>query len=313
MSPRSAMARAPASIGNVAAGYDCLGLAFGAAWDRVQAHREQDAGVRLGAVSGLVDSLPGAVPRNTALRAARAVLDAGHARFGVRLDIAKGIPLSAGMGGSAASAVAAALAVNALLPEALDQAALLACALDGEAASADPPPPDNVAAALYGGLVLIGAGAPPRVTPLPLPAGLCCLVFHPRLAVDTDGARKLLAARVPLETVIAQMRHLAALVAGCCGDDKALIAQGLRDALIEPQRAALVPPFAAVKQAALDAGALGCSLSGSGPSVFAWADEARAEAVRTAMQAAFLAQDCAARCYQAPLAPCQAEVCTDAL
>ncbi len=313
MNTQSAKARAPASIGNVAAGYDCLGLAFSAAWDAVRAHREDAPGVRLGAVNGLVKALPGEVARNTALRAAAAVLEATRAGFGVRLDIDKGVPLSAGMGGSAASAVAAALAVNALLPATLDQKALLACALQGEAASAEPPPPDNVAAALYGGLVLIGEGAPPAVTPLPLPAGVSCVLFHPALSVDTGAARQMLADQVPLDTAIAQMRHLGALVAGCCRDDKVLIAQGLRDALVEPQRARLVPPFAMVQQAALDAGALGCSLSGSGPSVFAWVETARQEVVCAAMAAAFSEQDCAAHCYQAPLAPCRAEVCADAV
>ena len=308
MNVKRATSRAPASIGNVAAGYDCLGLAFGAAWDSITAHREDAPGVRLGVVSGLLDTLPDKVSRNTALRAARAVLEAGGADFGVRLDIAKGIPVSAGMGGSAASAVAAVLAVDALLPRGLDRLALFACALEGERASSDPPPPDNVAAALYGDLVLIGGDTPPCVTPLPLPAGLTCLLFHPALTVDTDAARKLLSAAVPLETAIAQMRHLGALVAGCCHDDKALIRQGLRDDLIEPQRAVLVPPFAAVKQAALAAGALGCSLSGSGPSVFAWVEHAHMENVHDAMSAAFRAQGCAASCYQSSLAPCRAEV-----
>ena len=308
MTAKRAKARAPASIGNVAAGYDCLGLAFGAAWDTITAHREAAPGVRLGCVSGLVAALPDAVSRNTALRAAGAALEAGGADFGVRLDLAKGIPLSAGMGGSAASAVAAALAVNALLPMAIDRHSLFACALEGECASSDPPPPDNVAAALYGDLVLISSAKPPVVTPLPLPTGLTCLLFHPALEVNTDAARKCLARTVPLQTAIAQMRHLGALVAGCCRDDKALIRQGLRDDLVEPQRAVLVPPFAAVKQAALTAGALGCSLSGSGPSVFAWVEHVQMQKVRNAMDAAFKAHGCAATCYQAPLAPCQAEV-----
>src|SRR5437763_9236841 len=123
--PESATAHAPASIGNVGVGFDVLGLAFGAAHDRVTAHREARPGVRLGEVSGLVRSLPAEVHANTALMAAHALLDAAGAGFGVRLDIDKGVPLSAGMGGSAASAVAAVAAVNALLPAPLPDEALL--------------------------------------------------------------------------------------------------------------------------------------------------------------------------------------------
>ena len=154
----SATASAPASIGNVGVGFDILGLAFDAARDRVTAVLEAAAGVRLGAVSGLMTSLPGAPATNTALAAAQALLEAAGAEFGVRLSIDKGVPLSAGMGGSAASAVAAAAAVNALLPKPFATADLLHFALAGERVSCDPPPWDNVVAALFGGLVLVAGG-----------------------------------------------------------------------------------------------------------------------------------------------------------
>lgn len=306
-------ARAPASIGNVGAGFDCLGQAFGAAWDSVTAHKGEDDGddvpiIRLDRISGLVKTLPKDVARNTALRAGKAVLDKANASFSVHLDITKGIPISAGMGGSAASAVAAALAVNALLPTSLSQDELFACAMEGETASSDPPPPDNVAAALYGDLVFIGEGIAPTITPIPLPEGLTCLLFHPDFTVNTADGRDILSPAVPLPTAITQMRHVGGLVAGCFLNDTTLIAQNLRDCLIEPQRAALVPPLAAVKAAALEAGALGCSLSGSGPSVFVWVQNAKAPAVRTAMRAAFEAANCDTTLYETPLVPCCAEV-----
>ncbi len=304
-------ARAPASIGNVAAGFDCLGLAFGAAWDEVSAHKtDGDAIASLGNVSGLVSALPGEVMRNTALRAAQAVLDMAVADFGARLDVVKGIPMSAGMGGSAASAVAAALAVNALLPSPLSQDDLFVCAMHGEAASANPPPPDNVAAVLYGGLVLIGDGTPQKVTPIPLPKDLVCVLFHPDLKVKTDDARNILTPDVPLGTTVAQMRHVGGLVAGCFLNDLDMIGQNLRDGLIEPQRASLVPPFGAVKAAALENGALGCSLSGSGPSVFAWVESQKRDAVEKAMKDAFGAADCAVDVYVSALQPCIAEIMT---
>lgn len=315
MMTRKAIARAPASIGNVGSGFDCLGQAFGAAWDEVSAQKLADDGedgpiMRLGEVSGLVRTLPGEIRRNTALRAGQAVLELAKADFAVRLDVIKGIPMSAGLGGSAASAVAATLAVNALLDKPLNQDQLFACAMAGETASSDPPPPDNVAAALYGGLVLITKGEALTVTVLPLPTGLHCLVFHPALMVNTADARNLLSESTALPQTVAQMRHLGGLVAGCFMDDKALIAQNLSDQLIEPQRAYLVPPFAAVKAAALKAGALGCSLSGSGPSVFAWVEDTKKTAVQAAMHNAFEQHHCAADLYQAPLTPCVAEVIT---
>jgi homoserine kinase len=307
--PHIASACAPASIGNVAAGFDCLGLAFGAVWDEVTAHRVKGPPqASLGSVSGLVSTLPTQIERNTALRAAQAVLDTYKADFGVRLDVIKGIPMSAGMGGSAASSVAGALAVNALLQVPLSQDALFCCAMQGEAASADPPPPDNVAAALYGGLVLIGDGAPQSLTAIPLPKGLVCLLFHPSLTVKTEAARGMLSPKVALPVAVAQMRHVGGLIAGCFTHDLALIAQNLRDGLIEPQRAALVPPFAAVKAAAIDAGALGCSLSGSGPSVFAWVQTQKADAVQSAMATAFAKANCKADAYKQTLKPCRAEV-----
>ena len=133
-----AIASAPASIGNVAVGFDILGQAFSAAHDTVVASREKEPGVRLGKVTGLASSLPGEVNRNTALAAAAALLDAAGNPFGVRLDVDKGVPMSAGMGGSAASAVAAAAAVNALLPTPFATEQLLPFCLEGERVASDP-------------------------------------------------------------------------------------------------------------------------------------------------------------------------------
>jgi homoserine kinase len=296
-----ATASAPASIGNVGVGFDVLGLAFDAARDRVTAVREAAPGVRLSGVSGLLTSLPNTPETNTALAAAKALLDAAGADFGVSLSIEKGVPLSAGMGGSAASAVAAAAAVNALLPEPLPTEALLPFALEGERVSSDPPPWDNVAAALFGGLALVAREAPGQVHRLPVPAGLVSILFHPPVRTETHAARKLLAAEVPLRLAVEHSRRLAAFVAGCAAGDSALLRAGLEDILIEPQRAHLLPALAPVKAAALGAGALGCSFSGSGPSVFAWALAQDEAAVTAAMAAAFEAEGLAATAYRAPV------------
>ena len=297
----SAAASAPASIGNVGVGFDVLGLAFDAARDRVTAVREAAPGVRLGTVIGLVDSLPDSPRTNTALAAAQALLEGTGASFGVRLSIDKDIPLSAGMGGSAASAVAAAAGVNALLPEPLPTAELLPFALAGERISSDPPPWDNVVAALFGGLVLVARESPGHVHRLPAPAGIVSLLFHPPVQIETRAARQMIAKEVPMRTAVEHSRRLAAFVAGCASGDVELLRAGLEDLLVEPQRAPFLPALAPVKAAALGAGALGCSFSGSGPSVFAWAQEREADSVAAAMAAAFRGEGLAAKGYRAPV------------
>ena len=160
MFAHSATASAPASIGNVGVGFDILGQAFDAVRDTVTATREAQAGVRLGQVTGLTNSLPKEPGANTALAAARAVLEAAGSPFGMRLSIDKGVPLSAGMGGSAASAVAAAAAANALLGSPFAVEELLPFALEGERVASDPPHWDNVMASLLGGLVLAAREKP---------------------------------------------------------------------------------------------------------------------------------------------------------
>lgn len=298
----SASASAPASIGNVGPGFDILGQAFDAARDTVIATREEQAGVRLGRVTGLVTSLPAKPATNTALAAAKAVLDAVGATFGVRLDIEKGVPLSAGMGGSAASAVAAASAVNALLDRPFGLHELLPFALEGERVASDPPHWDNVMASLFGGLVLAARVDPPLVHSLPAPSGIVTVLLHPAAEIRTSAARALLSCEVPLAQVVEHSRRVATLVAGCATDDRKLIRAGLDDILIEPQRRHLLPALPAVKKAALAAGALGCSFSGSGPSVFAWAAAEDADAVEAAMTEAFARSGMAARAYRAPVA-----------
>ncbi len=308
MSNMSQTAEAPASIGNVAVGFDMLGQAFPVAFDRVTATRLPETGARLGRVSGLVTALPEAVAQNTALRAAQAVLDGAQARFGVRLDIDKGVPLSAGMGGSAASAVAATLAVNALLDAPFGKDGLLAFALEGEAASAANPPVDNVAASLHGGLTLIYRDQPLAVTSLPVPEGLACVLIHPEFKVETRAARQILKPEVPLSTLVAHARNVAGFVDACHRGDLDLLKACLRDVVVEPQRADLVPFFRTTQQAALKAGALGCSLSGSGPSIFAWAREPDRARIQEAMVEALERQGVGHTAYSAPLTGAGARV-----
>jgi homoserine kinase len=279
-----------------------LGQAFDAARDEVTAVVESEPGVRLGEVCGLVSSLPNTPSTNTALAAAKAVLDAAGVSFGARLSIKKGVPLAAGMGGSAASAVAGAAAANMLLDTPFEVEELLPFALEGERVASDPPHWDNVMASLLGGLVIAAREEPALVQRLPVPKGVVAILLHPAATVETKMARGILRTEVPMRLAVEHSRRVAAFVAGCATGDLALVRAGFEDLLVEPQREHLLPLLPQVKQAAVAAGALGCSFSGSGPSVFAWALEADADRVTDAMSWAFVDGGMAARAYRAPVA-----------
>jgi homoserine kinase len=209
-------------------------------------------------------------------------------RFGFEVSITKGIALGSGMGGSAASAVAALVAANALLERPLDAESLLRYALLGEHAASAAFHPDNVAPCLFGGLTLVTSTSPLRYVRIPVPERILTVLAHPHSRVDTRSARRLLRPEVPLADHVRQSASLAGFVAGCYTNDYELIGDCLRDVIIEPQRASLIPGFAEVKAAAMEAGALGSSVSGSGPTMFAWVTSAdAAERVRHAMVRAF--------------------------
>ena len=287
MSAGRATAFAPAAVGNVAVGFDVLGFSVDVLGDRVTATRSAEPGVRITAVRGLTTELPREPERNTAGRAAQAFLERLAPGFGLELELDKGIPLAAGLGGSAASAVAAVVAANALLARPLDLEELFDLALAGETVATGGRVFDNVAPSLFGGLVLTVGSAKPRVKRIPVPAGVRAVIVHPRIAVVTKTARAILRREVPLADFVTQSANLAGLVAGCYTSDVELLRAALHDVVIEPQRAGLIPGFEAARAAALAAGAIGCSISGAGPTVFAWALEGDAEGVREAMCAAF--------------------------
>lgn len=288
MSPVTAFA--PASVGNVAVGFDALGLALDGPGDRCTATRTTGSGVTITALRGLPCSLSVEARKNTAGMAAISLLRAARADFGVELILEKGIPLGSGMGGSAASAVAGAVAVNALLDEPLETGQLLIHAMAGEAlASGDKPHADNIAPSLYGGLTLVQGHDYPTVTKIPVPSDVLCVLVHPHLQIETSTGREILSETVALDQVVDQIAAVSGFIAGCFTDDLDLVSQSLQDYVIEPQRTHMVPGFADVQSNALECGALGCSLSGSGPSVFAWARSADAEQVAAVMQTAFAA------------------------
>ncbi len=279
---------APATVSNVAAGFDVLGFALDEPGDVVGAELRDEPGVTIVDIRGDGGRLTRDAAKNTAGAAVQALLALLGTSRGIALTIHKGLPLASGVGSSGASAVAAVVAVNELLgrPASLDL--VFRAAMAGERAGCGAAHPDNVAPALYGGFVLARSPDPPDIVRLPVPAGLSCAVLHPHLEVQTGAARALLGDTLPLHTAVRQWANLGALVSALHTGDLDLLSRSLVDHVAEPKRAVLVPGFAEVKAAALADGALGCSLSGSGPSVFALArslDQARA--VGAAMATAF--------------------------
>lgn len=276
---------APASVGNVGVGFDLLGHALEGLGDRVAARVIDAPTVHVSAIRGVVTDLPLDPQHNTAARAVAALRSALDLPYGFELEIDKGIPLGSGLGGSAASASAALVAANALLPQPLAMADLYPFALEGERAASGSVHGDNVGPQLLGGLVLASSLQP---LPIPVPVGLTAVVVHPHFVLETRRAREALRGVYGLHEFVAQSEGLALVLIGCFRNDLELIGRGLKDVLIEPRRAALIPGFGPVKQSALAAGALGAAISGAGPSVFAWfADRHSAEVAGAAMAQAF--------------------------
>lgn len=285
----SATAFAPASIGNVAVGFDVLGHSFQTIGDRVTARRIAEPTVRIAAIGGLVSNLPREPEKNTAGMAVLSMVRDLKLDFGIELDIEKGIPLGSGLGGSAASAVAGVVAANGLLEKPLDKLELLKFAMKGEAVASGAVHVDNIAPSLFGGLVLTVGIDNPNVKHIPVPASVRCVLVHPHMELSTRAAREILNRSIDLSNVIWQSANLAGFLTGCFTGDLRLIRESLEDVIIEPQRKVLIPGFDAVKQAAMSHGALGCSISGAGPTIFAWCEEADAPAIRDGMVAAFAA------------------------
>jgi homoserine kinase len=287
---------APATVSNVGCGFDVLGFALDAPGDVVVARALDHSGVEILDIDGDDGRLPRDPAKNTASTAAHALLTRLGTRQGIGLTIHKGMPLASGIGSSGASAVAAVVAVNELLgrPASLD--VLLACAMEGEVAGCGAAHPDNVAPALYGGFLLArpstplraSSMTPPDVVPLPVPSGLSCALLHPHVEVKTADARAVLGDTVALRDAVQQWANVGALVAALHSSDLALLSRALEDRIAEPKRASLVAGLPEVKEAAKAVGALGCSLSGAGPSMFALcASRATAEAAGTAMRDAY--------------------------
>lgn len=269
---QQATAFAPATVGNVAVGFDILGFALDGVGDSVTVRRSAQPEVRiveiLGARPGVDFPLD---PRKNSATAGLVQLIADKKlSFGFDVVLNKGIALGSGMGGSAASAVAGIVAAAALLDERMGLTERFHYALIGEEAACGSAHGDNIAPCLMGGLALVRGLYPPDVIRVPVPPAIGCVLVHPHLSIQTRESRGVLADTISRELFVQQSGYLASFMAGCYTSDREMIARSLRDVVIEPQRAALIPGFAAVQQAAYACGAMGCSISGGGPSMFAW-------------------------------------------
>lgn len=290
---RSATAFAPATVANVAVGFDILGFAIESVGDIVTVSAANDTSVRIRQIlngTGRSDPIdaPLDADRNAATVGLIKLREDLRLDFGFEVVLRKGIALGSGMGGSAASAVGGLVAANSLLESPLPREALLKYALLGERTASGASHPDNIAPCLMGGMTLVVSADPFRYVSLPVPKEILAVVVHPRLRLDTRNARSILEANVSLTDHVKQSAALGGFISGCFQGDIDLIRQSFDDFLIEPQRASLVPGFAGVKAAALEQGALGASFSGSGPSVFALVtSEPEAVRVRDAMEHAF--------------------------
>ena len=295
----SAKAFAPASVGNVGVGFDILGHVIDGVGDTVSVRRIEPLEVRIAAIRGATVDLPMDAPGNTAGAALIALREALALPFGFEIQIDKGIPLGSGMGGSAASCVAALVAANQLLDVPLSREALYPFALTGEAVASGGRHGDNLGPMLLGGLVLSTAD---RLVRIPVPDAWHSVLVHPEAILETRRAREALQGAYTLGEFVTQSANLALVLAGCHAGDPALVRAGLQDVLVEPRRASLIVGFGAAKQAALDAGAMGASISGAGPSVFGWFENrTQAEAAVPGIQAAFASAGFASQAWVSPI------------
>lgn len=284
----SARAFAPGGIGNIGPGLDILGCAVTGPGDFVRARIGDHRGVVI-ANAGHPDLSPDPTTHASAIAAAAVLRRANRTDIGIALDVEKGLPLAGGQGGSAASALAGAVATNAVLGDALSREELLFAALESEERLSGRHI-DNLAPQLFGGVLLIRSIEPLAYVSLPVPAGLRVVLVHPHMRLRTADARAVLPASVDRATALAQAAAVSAMVAAFYSGRASELRGTVDDRIAEPARAPLLPGFLNAKTAAMTAGALGCSISGGGPSAFAFAEgDQTASSVCDAMTRAYAA------------------------
>lgn len=264
---------APATVANVSCGFDVFGFAVEQPGDEVTLMRTKNPGVRVLKIEGDGGRLPREAEKNTASVAVLSFLKSIESDAGIDIELKKNLPLGSGMGSSAASAAAALVGVNYLLGEPLSRRELLPFAMEAERIACGSAHADNVAPSLLGGFVLIRGYEPLDVVSIPTPENLFCTLVHPHLELKTQDSRQVLRSSISLKDAITQWGNIAGLVAGLMKPDFGLIGRSLKDVVAEPVRSLLIPGFDIIKEKAVEAGALGCGISGSGPTIFALSTE----------------------------------------
>lgn len=296
---------APATVANVACGYDVLGFAIDAPGDEVVVRHSDKPGLRITAITGDEGKLPKDPVKNTAGVAALDLLrHLGMLDRGIEMEIHKKMPFGSGLGSSAASAVAGVYAVNRLIGEPLSKKQLLPFAMAGEASADGAWHADNVAPCLLGGIVFIRSNEELDIAQIPVPSRLWAAVVHPDIEILTKVAREILPKEIPVANATQQIGNLGGLLCGLIQEDYGLISRSIHDVIAEPRRQKLIPDFYKAKRAALSAGALGFSISGAGPSVFALCEgEEVARRVGAAIAQVFSALPLSNQVHVSPINP----------
>jgi homoserine kinase len=287
---KSITAFAPASVANISCGFDIMGFALENEGDKVTVEINDSADIGTIQIKGkYTEGIPTERNRNTAGVALDSLLKAvGKENLNLKITLEKNLPPGSGLGSSASSAAAAVYALNKMLGDPLATKELIPFAMEGEKAACGTAHADNVAPSLLGGFVLIRSYDPLDIVTVTPPEGLRCVVIHPHIEVRTSDARRVLRKEFPLNVVTRQSANSAALMLGILTADYDLIGRSMNDLLAEPRRTMLIPGFSKAKKSALDTGAIGCGISGSGPSVFAFCkDTYSADKIAGEMQIAF--------------------------
>ena len=258
---------APATVANVSCGFDSLGFAVDAIGDEMTFTKTTEKGVKITNITGA--DLTYDVDKNAASAVVKKMLNEANADFGIELTIHKGFSPGSGLGSSAASAAGAAFGANQLLGNPFSELELTKFAMFGEEVACGTPIADNVAAAIYGGFVLVRSYNPLEIIKLPVPSELRVVAIHPQIEVRTKDARDVLPTKIALKDAVTQWANVGGLISGLYTDNYNLISNSLVDIIVEPVRKGLIPFFDDIKNSALKAGALGAGISGSGPTIFA--------------------------------------------
>lgn len=286
--PESIKVYAPATVANVTCGFDVLGFAVNNPGDEVELKLTEKPGVVIKKITGDNGRLSLDPQKNTAGISIYRYLKHYGIEKGVEITLHKKMPLGSGLGSSAASTVAGVFAISKLLGRNESALDLLPFAMEGELIACGSAHADNVAPALFGGFVLVRSYDPLDVVKIPTPESLYATIIHPQIEVETKDARNILPRMIPLKDAIVQWGNVGGLIAGLMLKDYGLIGRSLQDVIVEPKRAILLPGFYEAKHEALEAGALGGGISGSGPSIFQLStNEATAHKVGHAMQSVY--------------------------